>query len=1089
MPSIQQHATQLLHNLPSAQTSLIGCESAIATIKQLLRHTRLLTLTGSGGSGKTRLALSVAEGALADFAGGVAWVDLAPLVDPSLVPQTVADALHLREQPQRSFTDLIVDFLCDRPLLLVLDNCEHLRAACADLLARLLQAGTLARVLATSREPLAVEGEKVWLVPMLTLPVANGSHAATSARMAELMQSEAVRLFDVRARAVAPSFTLNTQNAEAVAQICRRLDGMPLAIELAAARVNILVPKQIAERLNDSVHLLTRGAATSHARHHTLRAALDWSFDLLPNKEQAFFIRLSIFAGSFGLDAVEGICAGEGLAVGELLDLLADVVEKSLLVTLEQDGKQLQEMRYRLLVPVRHYAAEHLRAAGEESRWRARHAAWYLELAKRAAPELEGAEQPYWLDRLESEHDNLRAALAWFAAAPDGAEAGLQLSCGIGLFWCIRSYLSEGQRWIEHFLRQISPDVAQQAQVDAMNYLARISVLQSNFQAARAFYERSLELGREIEYDEGVETGLIGLGVALWELGDFQKARSVLEEAVLYARSVGHLTSLARALNNLGLVCMHQGDNAATRTHLNECLRINQQLGHKTGIATVLFNLAMLAGHDGDFTHARLLYQQSLAIDRELGNRSTVADVLNNMGALAVAQGDFAAAEAHFEEAARGYRELGAIGDTAYTGTGLADIAFYRGDYGAARARYAEALALFHEASNQRLIARVLGQLGRINCREGNLAAAATLCGEALSIRRTIGHKPGMTFILDQGYVELALATGQFEIAARILGAVASAREALNRPRPPIESRELEPYLARLREQLGEAAMAAAWAEGEAMSLDEVTAYVLDTLSAATVSQARPELRVFALGHARVYRGDHLLSSADWTYAKARELFFYLLCRPNVTREQIGLDFWPDASAEQVRKRFSAALAHARNALGRETEWIVLSDGRYHIDPNRAYWFDVDAFESKLNAAGQLLQNGGPRDQIVALLSEAINLYQGDFAEEFVNSEWHQPRRTALARAYLEALLTLGGLHIEAERYPQAIAVYQQALAKDPYHEEAHHQLIRSYARMGKRSQALRQYETLKEALAELNATPSAETQVLIERLRLGEQL
>jgi DNA-binding SARP family transcriptional activator len=326
-------------------------------------------------------------------------------------------------------------------------------------------------------------------------------------------------------------------------------------------------------------------------------------------------------------------------------------------------------------------------------------------------------------------------------------------------------------------------------------------------------------------------------------------------------------------------------------------------------------------------------------------------------------------------------------------------------------------------------------------------------------------------------------------IAACILGAIATARKAIKRPRDPVETRQLEPYLARLHEQLGDNALAAAWAKGETMGLEELAAYVLDTLSAATVVQTRPELRAFALGPVRVYRGDHLLTSSDWTYAKARELLFYLLCRPNATREQIGLDFWPDASAEQVRKRFSAALAHARNALGRETEWITLIDGRYRIDPARAYWFDVDLFEAKVHTAGQLLQNGGPRQQIVAFLEEAISLYQGDFAEEFLEGEWHQSRRNSLLRAYLEALLALGGLHFEAERYPQAIATYQQALAKDPYLEEAHHELIRCYARISKRSQALRQYETLTAALAELNATPSSETQVLVECLRLGEQI
>jgi predicted ATPase/DNA-binding SARP family transcriptional activator/Tfp pilus assembly protein PilF len=1089
MPSTRTSADPIRHNLPTAQTSFIGCEPAIATIKELLTTTRVLTLTGSGGSGKTRLALCVAHETLADYPGGVGWVDLAPLADPALVPQMVADALRLREQPNRSFVELLTDHLCDHKTLLVLDNCEHLRAACAELLTALLQAGALGHVLATSREPLSVVGEQVWPVPMLSVPAANGYHAATPARLAELRQSEAVRLFDERARSVAPSFTLNAQNAEAVAQICRRLDGMPLAIELAAARVNVLVPKQIVERLDNSVHLLTRGVHTDQSRHQTLRAALDWSFDLLASTEQIFFTRMAVFAGTFGVDAVESICAGQGLERDELLDLLANLVEKSLVLATAHATEHDQEMRYRLLVPVRHYAAERLAAAGEEPRWRARHAAWYLALAQRAEPELEGPDQAAWLERLENEHDDLRAALTWYAAAPDGSEPGLHLCSAIGLFWCIRSYLSEGQRWLETFMRQIDANAAPQAQVKAHTFLARIAMLQSNFPAARAHYERGLTLARQIEYDEGVETTMIGLGVILWELGDFQQARTHLEEAMRYSRSVRHEQALARALNNLGLVCMHQGDGKAARVHLEECLEINQRLGHKTGIATALFNLALLAAHSGDFTRARMLYQDALVIDRELGNRSTMADVMNNLGAIAVSLGEFAVATTSFQEAEQIYRELGATGDTAYTGTGLGDVAFYRAEYDVARAYYQEALALFREASNQRLIARVLGQLGRIECRQGNLAAAATLCAEGLTLRAKMGHKAGMVFILDQGFVEVALAAGQPLIAARILGAIDRARQELSRPRDPVETHQLEPLLAHMQAQLGDAAFKAAWAEGEAMSLEEVTAYALDNLSAATVVEARPELRVYALGQARVYRGDHLLTSADWTYAKARELFFYLLCRPSATREQIGLEFWPDASAEQVRKRFSAALAHARKALGRPVEWIIIEEGHYCIASERAYWFDVEVFESKLQAAKLLLHSDKPRQQAVPLLEEAINLYRGEFVEEFLEGEWHQPRRATLLRAYLDALLTLGGLHAEAGRTTQAIAVYQQALTKDAYLEEAHHELIRAYARLNKRSQALRQYETLTAALAELNATPAAETQMLIERLRLGGPL
>ncbi|HXF63234.1 MAG TPA: tetratricopeptide repeat protein, partial [Caldilineaceae bacterium] len=607
--------------LPIPQTSFIGCESAIADIRQLLRATRLLTLTGSGGSGKTRLALRVAEEALADYPDGVYWVDLAALADPALAPQAVAAALGLREQSSHSVTELLIEHLRECGPLLILDNCEHLRAACADLLTTLFSAGVLARVLATSRAPLAVEGEQVYPAPMLAVP------GAQPASPAELAQVEAVRLWVERARMVSPAFTLHDQNAEIVAEICRRLEGMPLAIELAAARVNVLSPKQILDRLGDSVRLLTRGAQAGAPRHRTLRAALDWSFDLLSPAEQAFFTRLAVFAGSFSLEAVESVCAGDGLAQDDLLDLLADLVEKSLVIAAEAGA----EMRYRLLAPIRHYAAARLRVTDQEAHWRGQHAAWCLALARRADLELSGPDQALWLERLAREHDNLRAALAWYTAAPDRTEAGLQLGSALTRFWCIRGYLSEGRRWLETLLgrleHQLETGVTTQTEVDAFNALGRIAFQQSNFLAARAHHERSLTLARQIEYDDGVETALIGVGAAFWELGDYQAARSYLEETVRYARPAQHLHALGQALNMLGLVCMHQGDRQAAQACLDESLGINRRLGNRAGIATVLWNLALLAGQGGDLTRASLLYQEALRIHRELGNRGNTADI------------------------------------------------------------------------------------------------------------------------------------------------------------------------------------------------------------------------------------------------------------------------------------------------------------------------------------------------------------------------------------------------------------------------------------------------------------------------------
>jgi len=477
----QRRITPARHNLPRLRTSFIGREHATAEIGRLLRGARLLTLVGAGGSGKTRLALRVAEQSLAEYPHGVWWVDLAALTDPNLLPQTIAGVLSLAEQPDRSFTEILGDHLREHAVLLILDNCEHLRAACSELLGALFAAGCAddpqraVGLLATSREPLAVEGEQVWTVPLLALPDPRASQS-----MAELQGIEAVRLFVERAQVVAPGFQVSERNAEAVAEICRRIEGLPLAIELAAARVNVLAPRQIAERLDDSVRLLTRGALGSDARQQTLRAALDWSFDLLSRPEQTLFTRLAVFAGSFALEAVEGVCAGPGaddpnpaaeprhLEPDALLDLLASLVEKSLVVAAEQD----EEMRYYLLEPIRHYAAEHLRAGGEAARWRAEHAAYFLALAELVEPELHGPDQVRWLDRLERERDNVRAALAW-CAADARAETGLRLASALPRFWRTRGYLGEGQHWISAFLDRAGADVAPQVHIRALDAGAR----------------------------------------------------------------------------------------------------------------------------------------------------------------------------------------------------------------------------------------------------------------------------------------------------------------------------------------------------------------------------------------------------------------------------------------------------------------------------------------------------------------------------------------------------------------------------------------------------------------------------------------
>ena len=1076
--------TQTQHNLPLPQTRFIGRRQALDEVKQRIATCRLLTITGSGGSGKTRLALQVAYAIHGEYMDGVCWVDLAALVDPTLLPQTVAAALHLTQQPDHSCTALITKYLHNHKILLVLDNCEHLRAACAALSEAILADDGAAHMLATSRTPLGVEGEQIWVMPMLALPAPN-----VALSVADLQQVEAIQLFDLRARAAAPLFNVDGHNVEAIAQICRRLDGLPLAIELAAARINVLTPKQIAARLDDSMRLLTRGAPVNGARHPTLRAALDWSFDLLTVAEQSFFTRLAVFAGSFALDAVECICPGDGLAPDDLLDLLASLVEKSLVTAVEQGD----EMRYRLLEPIRQYAVERLRQGCEERVWRARHAACYLALAERIEPALHGLDQKAQIERLAQEHDNFRAALHEFATT-EQVEAGLRLGNALFPFWRVRGFFSEGQRWLETFLQRSPAADSAVVHINACNSLARLQHEQSNFLAARDRFAQSLALARMAAYAPGIEVALVGLGIAEWELGNYPAARAVLEEGVQHCRTSQNLSILARGLRILALVHWSQGELFTARACCTESLALARQMGDAGGIAGSLFNLALLTSQQGEYAEADRCYAECLLLNRQLGNEAIVADILLNLGSLAIGQGNFAAATAYVEEAAQIHNRLGDQGDVAYSLASLADIDFYRGDYAQARTRYQAALARFQTAGNKRLVGRALGWLGRIACREGDLETAARLCADALTLRTAIGHKAGITFSLEEGYAELALALGQPMVAARLLAIADGLYEAMSRTRWPVEAQATEARRAKVHAQLGEVAFATAWGEGQAMSMEQAVTYALNTLSPTAVAQPRHELRIYAFGPVRIYRGEHMLTAADWVYTKARALVPYLLCHPGATREQIGVEFWPDASTEQVRKRFSAALAHARNALGRKTESITLVDGRYSLNRTRASWFDVEVFEARLRASQELLQNGKADSRLTderrsALLEEAIDLYQGDFAEDMLDDAWPEARRTALREAYLAALLTLGRLHMRSGQIERASTLLQRAINKEIYLEEAHIDLIRCYIRLHQRSQALRQYEVLVQALAELNVTPSPESQSLIERVRRNQPL
>jgi predicted ATPase/DNA-binding CsgD family transcriptional regulator len=637
------------HNLPAPLTSFVGREREIAEVERLLAETRLLTLTGPPGVGKTRLALEVAADVLDAFVDGVWLVELAPLPDPALVPQAVAAPLGVREQPGRALDVTLVDAVGFRQLLLVLDNCEHLVAACATLVDRLLRACPHLRVMATSRESLGIAGERTWRVPSLAVPppteverteAKERSSPSGAAPHSSVAEHEAVRLFVERARAAQPAFAMTERNAPVVVQVCRRLDGIPLALELAAARVTVLAVDQIAARLDDRFRLLTGGSRTALPRQQTLRALLDWSHDLLSEGERVLLRRLSVFAGGWTLEASEGVCAGDGLETSEVLDLLVRLVEKSLVVAEERGA----EVRYRLLETLRQYGAEKLRDAGEEAAVRARHLEWFAALAERAEEPLWGPDQVAWFDRLQAEGDNLRAALEWSALTParpeQGAaaiDAGLRLGGALWHFWDLRGHLNEGRARLLELLASGAGTPA--ARAKAFHAAAYLTFVQGDPTEASRLAGETLALGRQSVHPLLLASALVGLALGALMAGDPGRATALCEEGLALSRLTGERPGMYYSLYGLMEVARSQGDYERAVALMEEAHALTSEQGDPWSIAFALSILGNLVLQRGDAARAGALQRESLALRHEIDDAVGVGRCLDGLGWVASAEG------------------------------------------------------------------------------------------------------------------------------------------------------------------------------------------------------------------------------------------------------------------------------------------------------------------------------------------------------------------------------------------------------------------------------------------------------------------
>jgi predicted ATPase/DNA-binding CsgD family transcriptional regulator len=615
-------AGQHLHNVPVQLTSFVGREYELARALELLGGARLLTFTGAGGAGKTRLAFEVAKRLAQEgrYPGGVWLVELAALADPRLVLQSVASALGLREELGRPLTDTLVDALGARPLLLILDNCEHLVEACALLVDKLLRACPKLTILTASREALGVPGEVAWRVPSLGVP-----ESGMAVHVDSLMRCEAIRLLVERASAAQPGFELSERNAQAATDVCRRLDGMPLAIELAAARISVLTVEQIAARLDDCFKLLTRGNRTAMPRQQTLRATVDWSYDLLPEPERVLFRRLAVFAGGWTLEVAEAVCSYQPLAAEQVLDLLAQLVAKSLVHAEERGGAG----RYRLLEPIRQYAAARLAEVADDRTLRKQHCARFLQLAEHGEPALWGPRQAEWLERLEGEHDNLRTALEWSRAQGEG-ETMVRLALALVRFWDIRGYVREGRRWLDLAL-DLEPARPTVARARALIGVAYLSVLQGSLSAATARLEEGLALAQDLAHVESIGAAHLVLGMVARVEGDYERAAALFEISLTMSRKADHKPGVYTSLYLLASTARFLGEHERAAALHAESLALKREHGDAWSVAASLFSMGTLVRIQGDEEQAARLFRESLALRRELKDREGIAVCLEGL--------------------------------------------------------------------------------------------------------------------------------------------------------------------------------------------------------------------------------------------------------------------------------------------------------------------------------------------------------------------------------------------------------------------------------------------------------------------------
>ncbi len=798
------------HNLPSQMTSFIGREKEMAEIKFALEKHRLVTLTGSGGTGKTRLSLQVAAELVDQYPDGVWFIELAPLTDPALIPQTMLSVLGVSEQQGKSALQSLTEHVHDKKMLFILDNCEHLIAACAKVADVLLSDSLALKILASSREALGVKGEMAWHVPSLSMP-----DMKQLPTIEQLSQYEAVRLFIERASLAQQHFTVTKDNAPAIAQICFRLDGIPLAIELAAARVKVIKAEQIAERLNDRFRLLTGGSRNALPRQQTLRAMIDWSYDLLSESEKLLLRRLAVFTGGWTLELAEQVCSDEKIAAVEVLDMLGRLLDKSLVSMTEGDA----ETRYRMLETVRQYAREKLFESGEGEKARDQHLKAFIELAEKAEPEIRSFNQLIWLDRLDEEIDNLRAALEW--SQERDKELFLQLASAIWRFWDIRGHPADCE-WLPKALI-VTEGLQTVLRARALGRAAYVALNHGDPQRGRSWAKEAETLSRTINDKPGLA---LGLGMQGGFERDYAQRRALLDQALQIAWETGDHWSIGGILMSRAGSHFDQNDLVSAQSAYEQALKEVRISGDKRRTTFGLNELGFIALTQGNVMQAEKCFQEALAAAQEIKDNPNIFGNHWSITVIKIYLEDYVLAKELIAEDFKLAQIDKAYMSQTFLSSGWIDLA--QGNISGAIEKIEKGLSLAKQTSNPFMITNLITELGEVLRRNGNFDQAKIIYEEAIIFCRKENLAYGYCLCLE-GLGMLAIDQGQAGRGTSLLGARESLRASeFVMDYLPFMVRERESHITTAREQLGEDSFNQAWAVGKAMSTEEAINYALE---------------------------------------------------------------------------------------------------------------------------------------------------------------------------------------------------------------------------------------------------------------------